>query len=211
MQWAWAQKTARYSLAATLVASFCLAACNLAVNLAAEGKLYDTPADVPRHRVALILGTSERQAGGGRNPFFDNRIQAAYKLWRQGRVQVLLCSGDARSPYYNEPAMMRRALLRLGVPEHAIWTDYGGTRTIDSIRRCRRVFGQTDCVIVSQRFHNQRAVFLARYVGLDAIALNAADVPGWAGTRIALREMGAKVLAFWDLAGFTFFEQGVRA
>jgi len=207
----WKKRWFRYTAALGILLLALVVGCNVAVNLAAEGKLYDSPRDVPKHRVALILGTSEKLSGGKRNPYFDNRIQIAYELYRLGRVQVLLVSGDNRTIYYNEPAMMRDALIRLGVPEHDIWLDYGGTRTIDSIRRCRRVFGQTECVIVSQRFHNQRALFLAEYAGLDAVACNAAEVPGWAGFRVELREIGAKVLAFWDLAGLTFFDKGVRA
>jgi len=181
---------------------------NLAVNLLAEGELYDAPSDVPPMRVALVLGTSERLSNGNRNPFFENRMRTAAELYKLGKVQVLLVSGDNRTHFYNEPAMMRRALLRLGVPEHAIWTDEGGNRTIDSIRRCRRIYGQTECIIVSQRFHNQRALFLARAVGLRAIACNAPTVGGWQGVRVEIREIGAKVLALWDLAGVTFFEKG---
>jgi SanA protein len=181
-------------------------ACNLFINLAAEGYLYDLPQDVPPHRVALVLGTSERLGSGGRNPYFDSRIYVAYQLYKQKRVQILLVSGDNRTIYYNEPAMMRKALMRLGVPGHAIWCDYGGTRTIDSIRRCRRLFGQQSCVIVSQRFHNQRALFLARFSGLQAVGCNAAPVTGWPGMQVEVREIAAKVLAYWDLAGLTFFD-----
>jgi SanA protein len=207
----WLKRWFRYPATALFAALCWVLICNLAINVLAEGKLYDNPADVPRMRVALVLGTSERMAGGKRNPFFENRIATAAQLYKEGRVQVLLVSGDNRTHYYDEPAMMRRALLRLGIPSYAIWQDDGGTRTIDSIRRCRRVFGQTECVIVSQRFHNQRALFLARAVGLQAVACNAAPVPGWAGIRLELREVGAKVLALWDLAGVTFFERGAGA
>jgi len=197
----------RYSAIALFLA-LCLAlTCNLLINILAEGKLYDNPTDVPRMRVGLVLGTSERLPGGQRNPFFTNRITTAAELYKQGQVQVLLVSGDNRTVYYDEPAMMRQALMRQGVPDHAIWRDAGGTRTIDSILRCRRVFGQSECIIVSQRFHNQRALFLALAVGLKAVACNAPPVTGWPGVRVELREVGAKVLALWDLAGVTFFSR----
>jgi SanA protein len=204
---AWIRKRwVPYTYAASVLVFLFVLVCNLVVNLSAEGKLYDNPEDIPQQRAALVLGTSERLTNGEHNPFFDHRIEVAFALYKLKRVQVIIVSGDNRSVYYNEPAMMRKALLRLGVPDHAIWLDYGGTRTIDSIRRCRLVFGQTRCVVVSQRFHNQRALFLAQFVGLDAVACNAADVEGWAGMRVEAREIGAKVLAFWDLTGLTFFE-----
>ena len=174
---------------------------NLYIGMKAGEYLNDTTAALPKMRVGLVLGTSERRTGGGENLYFTYRMQAAAKLYRSGKVQILILSGDNRSRYYNEPRMMQRALLKLGVPEYALWMDYAGVRTLNSVWRVRKVFGQEGMIVVSQRFHNERAVFLARQLGLEAYGLNAQDVEGIEGFRTHLREVLAKLLAMWDLAG----------
>ena len=174
---------------------------NLYMGLKAGAYLNDTPEGLPKMRVGLVLGTSERRTGGGENPYFTYRMKAAADLYRSGKVEILILSGDNRSVYYNEPRMMQRALLKLGVPEYALWMDYAGVRTLNSVWRVRKVFGQEGMIVVSQRFHNERAVFLARQLGLDAYGLNARDVEGTEGFRTHFREVFAKMLALWDLAG----------
>ena len=188
-------------LAVVAAALVLVVSTNVFVSLKAGEYLYDTPAGLPKMRVGLVLGTSERRTGGGENLYFTYRMRAAADLYRAGKVQILILSGDNRSLYYNEPRMMQRALLKLGVPEYALWMDYAGVRTLNSVWRVRKVFGQEGMIVVSQRFHNERAVFLARQLGLEAYGLNAQDVEGAEGFRTHLREVLAKMLALWDLAG----------
>lgn len=172
---------------------------NQVIRISAEGHLYDHIDDIPHNRVGLVLGTSHRIRGGAPNPYFLNRINAAAELYHSGKVQFLIVSGDNRTPYYNEPLQMQRALLNLNVPEEAIYLDHAGFRTLDSVVRSRKIFGQDSITIISQRFHNQRAVFIAKQNGMQVYALNAADVNHLRNDRIRIREWFAKANVFWDI------------
>lgn len=159
---------------------------------------HDLASDVPETRVAVVLGCAERLADGRPNRFFRHRIEAAAELYRQGRVRGLIVSGDNRRKDYDEPGAMREALAAAGVPRDRIWCDYAGLRTLDSVFRARRIFGQDEFIVVSQRFHNERAVFLGRRLGLKVHGFNAADVPVAAAPTTYLREALARVKAVLD-------------
>ncbi len=154
---------------------------------------------VPEARVAVVLGCSERLANGRLNRFFRHRMDAAAELYRQGRVQALIVSGDNSRKDYDEPGAMRDALVAAGVPRDRIWCDYAGLRTLDSVMRAQRIFGQDEFIVVSQRFHNERAVFLGRRLGLKVHGFNAADVPVAAAPTTYLREALARVKAVLDV------------
>lgn len=146
------------------------------VRRASVGRLYSSTADIPHRRVGLVLGCSRRQGSGYPNPFFDSRIRAATELFHAGKVDYLLVSGDNHTRGYDEATEMRDGLVHAGVPADRIYSDCAGFRTLDSMVRARDVFGIKDVTIISQGFHNQRAVFLAEHNGLDAIGYNAEDV-----------------------------------
>jgi len=186
-------------IAPPLVLTLGIAACSAWISAESWGKLYDNPADLPPRAVALVLGTSDRLPGGGPNLFFQHRMEAAARLYDEGVVEHILVSGDNRSPYYNEPLRMQRALNALGVPNEAITLDSAGLRTLDSVVRAREVFGLEAVVIVTQRFHNRRAVFLANRLGLDAVGFNAEPVRFPNGIRPRLRELGARCKAVLDV------------
>lgn len=167
---------------------------------ASAGRLYADLNALPARKVGLVLGTSRRIAGGEPNQYFVNRIDSAATLYWAGKVQYLLVSGDNRHADYDEPAQMRAALLARGVPAAAIYCDYAGITTLDSVIRAREIFGLNgDLTIISQGFHNQRALYLARHQGIAAIAFNAPDVNSYGGTRTLLREQGARLRAWWDI------------
>ena len=107
--------------------------------------------------------------------------------------------GDNGNRGYNEPEDMKQALLEKGVPEKAMTLDYAGFRTLDSVVRCKEVFQQTDFIIVSQAFHNHRALFIARQKGMAAVAFNARSVGGASGLKLNLREYLARTKAVLDL------------
>lgn len=172
---------------------------NQVIRFSTEGYLYDTVEDIPHNRVGLVLGTSPRIRNGGPNPYFNNRMEAAANLYHGGKVNFLLVSGDNRTKYYNEPEYMRRALIELEVPPDAIYVDNAGLRTLDSVWRAKEVFGQPQLTIISQRFHNQRAVFIAKHIGMDAVAYNAADVPQGQKDKTRIREWFAKANVFVDM------------
>ena len=153
---------------------------------------------VPFTPVALVLGCSPK-IGGRPNIFFNHRIDAAVALHRAGRVKAFIVSGDNGSKDYDEPTVMKEALVAQGVPEAAIYCDYAGFRTLDSVVRAQSIFGQSRFIVVSQHFHNERAIFLARRRGLDAVGFDAADVSRSMAPMTYLREYLARVQAVLDV------------
>ncbi len=173
--------------------------CNWRVQHDTAPYTFTHAARVPHNRVGLVLGTSNRLRNGNPNPFFNYRIAAAASLYQQKKIDYLVVSGDNRRKDYNEPEMMKTALVQRGVPANRIYMDYAGLRTLDSVVRCSKIFGQSRFTIISQAFHNQRALFIAQHYGLDAVGFNAEDVTGRNGVKVQLREMLARVKVFLDL------------
>ena len=136
---------------------------------------YDSVNEIPYNEVGLILGTSSLTSDGERNPFFANRIQAASLLFRKGKIDYVLVSGDNRHASYNEPRQMMNALIKAGIPKERIVADFAGFSTIDSIVRASKVFMLRDVTIISQEFQNERALFIAKREGMNAIGFNARD------------------------------------
>jgi SanA protein len=176
-----------------------LLASDLAVTVSARNAVADDIAMVEPMPVALLLGTA-RTHQGRPNQFYRARIEAAAALFHSGKVRGILVSGDNSTRYYNEPIAMRKDLIALGVPAEFITLDYAGFRTLDSMIRAKKVFGLDHFIVVSQRFHAERAVFLARHHGIDARGLAAEDPdPSWV-MRVRAREVLARVAAMLDLA-----------
>ena len=169
------------------------------VRFAARDRTYDDVVELPHRQVGLVLGCSSRTTEGRPNPFFVHRIQAAADLFMAGQVDYLLVSGDNRTLRYNETRDMRRALLKLGVPANRVYSDYAGFRTLDSIVRAQRVFGQNSLTIVSQKFHNERAIFIALHKGIDAIGFNAREVADADTLVTRCREQLARVRTILDV------------
>lgn len=173
--------------------------CNEYISRYSRDFIFSSADALPKRRVALVLGTSKYLQGGDSNPYFVYRMKAAARLYREGKVDYILASGDNSKHWYNEPLKMKEDLLQAGVPEDRIHLDYAGFRTLDSIIRAERIFGLEEFIIISQRFHNQRAVFIARAMGLDAVGYNAGDVKGRKSIKTRVREYFAKVNAFIDV------------
>jgi len=171
---------------------------NLVPIYAAEGILFNSTDEIPIRRVGLIFGT-DSHIGVRENLYFRYRIDAAVKLWNAGKVDCFIVSGDNRKRDYNEPAVMRVALTSQGVPRERIVEDYAGLRTFDSVVRAKEIFGTTELVFISQRFQNERAIYIAKANGIDAIGFNAQDVPVSGGYKTKLREVAARVLMWLDV------------
>ena len=165
----------------------------------AQGRHYDTLGDVPTHTVALLLGTSSRTTSGGANPFFYARIRAVAELYHAGKVRYILASGDNRYRSYNEPQRMQEALIAFGIPAEDIYLDHAGYRTFDSVVRAERIFGLQRYIIVSQKHHNVRALYIAQAHGHDAYAYNASMNRHITTLRFTMREMAARVLTWLDI------------
>lgn len=173
--------------------------CNVWILRSGQGKVFDRVEEVPERPVGLVLGTGRLTGGGRLNPHFRNRIEAAAKLYQTGKVKRLIVSGDNHVAGYDEPSDMRDALVGAGVPVEAITLDYAGFRTLDSVVRAKKVFGQDRLTVVSGEFHNYRALFICCRYGMDAVAFNARPVSARYSTRIYVREWFARVLAVVDL------------
>jgi SanA protein len=155
--------------------------------------------DLPKTKVGLLLGTSKTLKGGGKNDFFYFRIQAAVELYKQGKIKYLLVSGDNSTKGYNEPLDMKEELIKSGVPDSVIFLDYAGFRTFDSVIRARDIFGQAEYIVISQQFHNERAVYLARRNNILAFGYNAVEVQAYKGFKTKMREYLARDKVFIDL------------
>ncbi|MFI5000594.1 MAG: vancomycin high temperature exclusion protein [Reyranellales bacterium] len=151
---------------------------------------------VPAVDAALVLGTSALMPNGTTNFAFNYRLDAAAALWKAGKAKYLIASGN-RTGKYDEPTDMRDGLMARGVPPQAIYRDFRGFRTWDSVVRARDVFGLKRLAIVSQRAHVARALFLARSLGVEAFGFEAPDTPP-VDTPAWLRPYEAAVLSYYD-------------
>ncbi len=162
-------------------------------------RIYTCAEDVPPRSVAIVLGAG-LWPDGSLTPVLADRVATAAGLYHAGTVQKLLCSGDNRFVDYNEPQRMLEYAVSLGVPEEAIVLDYAGRRTYDSCYRARDIFGLERVVVVTQRFHAARALYLCDALGVDAVAA-LADRQDYTIRRVVweTREYPALVLAWWDV------------
>lgn len=194
------KKIARLTLLVLSIPCLALVICNFRINSFAEGKTFNSIEQVPENKVGIVLGTSKKLKNGQSNAYYRNRILATVRLFEADKIQFVLVSGDNGSIYYNEPTTMKKDLVSAGVPEDRIFLDYAGFRTLDSIVRAKEVFGLKSATIISQKFHNERAIYLAESKGLHAVGFNAEDVSIESGFKVQLREYFARVKVFLDLA-----------
>jgi SanA protein len=170
------------------------------VEFRTRNRVFDNVDDLPTNMVGLVLGTTKYVYGSTLNPYYLNRIDAAAQLFKAGKVEYLLVSGDNGQVEYNEPVKMKKDLVEKGIPEDRIFLDYAGFRTLDSIVRSRDIFGQEKITVISQEFHNERAVFIALSKDIDAVGYNAKDVSYRTGFKTNVREIFARVKMMFDLA-----------
>ena len=153
---------------------------------------------LPNEKVGLLLGTSKILKSGWKNLYFFNRIDAAEQLYKSGKIKYILISGDNSTKDYSEPEDMQAELLKRGIPADKIVLDFAGFRTLDSVVRAKEIFGQNSFIIISQKFHNERAVFLAQHYGIKAYGFNAKDVNKYFGFKTKVREYFARAKVFVD-------------
>lgn len=165
----------------------------------AKDDVYSKVNDLPKNKVGLLLGTSKYRVQGGINLYYAYRIDAAVALFNAGKIDYILVSGDNETEYYDEPTTFKNDLIKRGIPEDRIVLDFAGFRTLDSVLRAKEVFGQEAFTIISQKFHNERAVYLAKHFNINAIAFNARDVTNRYGLKTRAREYFARVKASIDV------------
>ncbi|RKN79556.1 SanA/YdcF family protein [Ulvibacterium marinum] len=173
--------------------------CNFIIHTSAEEKTFSNVDEIPKNRVGLVLGTSKKLINGQANPYYTFRVEATVRLFKAGKIDYILVSGDNATIYYNEPSTIKKDLVKHGVPKERIFLDYAGFRTLDSMVRAKVVFGLDSVTVISQKFHNERAIFLAEKKGLRAIGYNARDITGQQGFKVQFREYFARVKVFLDL------------
>jgi SanA protein len=164
----------------------------------AEGKLFKDVKNCPYVDVALVPGTSKTLPSGRENLFFTHRIEATAMLYHAGKIRHIIVSGDNSSKDYNEPLMMQEALIAKGIPADKIYLDYAGFDTWDSVERALRIFGQKKILIVSQRFQNERAIYIGESLGMSVLGFNAKDVQKYGGFLTLLREKFARLKVCWN-------------
>lgn len=161
--------------------------------------IFNDVKDVPRNKCGLLLGTSKYRPEGGVNPYFKDRLDAAAELYKSGKIEFIIASGDNSEKYYNEPKVMINSLIERGVPADKIFPDYAGFRTLDSVVRARDVFGQNSITLISQKFHNERGIYIGRKHGMDVVGFNASDSYEPGSIKIRIREVFARMKAFIDI------------
>jgi SanA protein len=169
------------------------------IRLAAQGRVYAEAGKVPQNDVAVVLGTSKKVVGGQINIHFHNRMVAAAELYKAGKVRHILVSGANPTKYYDEPTDMLNYLVNMGVPAEAITRDYAGFRTLDTVVRAREIFGLERYVIVTDKFHTYRTLFLARHTGADCVAYAARDIDLRWSLKSKVRERFANLKALLDI------------
>lgn len=182
-----------------LTVALIVAGCNILIYNKTKNQLYDEMEKLPYNNVGLVLGTSKYFSNGRGNLFFKYRMEATALLFKAGKIKHVIVSGDNHVMEYNEAVDMQKALLKLGIPDSCITLDYAGFRTLDSVIRCKKVFGQNKFTIISQKFHNQRALFIGNYYDIESVGFNAQEVPEGISVKTYIREYFAKFKAVLDL------------
>lgn len=185
-----------------LVISLCfivVLGADILVGKNASERQFSNIALVGHRKVGVLLGTNKYTGNGLQNLFYKYRIEAAVELFKAGKIDYILVSGDNSRKEYSEPEMMKADLVAEGIPEDKIFLDFAGFRTLDSIVRCKEVFGENDILVISQKFHNERAIFIADHNDIKVIGYNAKDVEGSPGLKVIIREKFARVKLLLDL------------
>ena len=194
----WLWRLFRTGLALGLIFVGVVLYANVTAVWASRGRIFEDVSAIPPTKVGLLFGTTDK-VQGRENLYFRYRMDAAEKVWNAGKLDTLIVSGDNRSRYYNEPEKMKQALIERGIPADRIVCDYAGLRTLDSVVRAKEIFGADPILFISQRFQNQRAIYLAKANDIEAYGFDARDVETQAGLKTKVREVGARVKMWLDI------------
>jgi SanA protein len=167
---------------------------DLFITVYSKKYLYDSVEKVPFFETALLLGTSKNY-NGFPNPFFYNRIDATVELFENNKIKNIIVSGDNSLKSYNESDDMKSELISRGIPAEVIYSDYAGLRTLDSVLRAKEIFSQEKFIVISQKFHIERTIFLGRFNDIDVYGFRAKSV----SYDMWLRERLARVKMYFDI------------
>lgn len=189
----------KFKIALVLIVLICIGVFSTYhwISYKTSNLVYDDVNTIPKNKVGLVLGTGKYTANGTINLFYKFRIDAAVKLFNAGKIEYILVSGDNGRKDYDEPTDFKNDLISKGIPAHKIFLDYAGFRTLDSVVRAKEIFGQTEVTVISQKFHNQRAIYIANHFNIKAVGFNAKDP--LSGRKARAREYLARSKASFDL------------
>ncbi len=187
------------TLLLTITSTLFIFWANYSIVKNAEGKTFFNTQEIKKNKVGIVLGTAKKLKNGRINPFFKYRIEATVKLYKSGKIDFVLISGDNGNKNYDEPTDFKNTLIIKGIPANKIFLDYAGFRTLDSMVRAKIIFGQTQITVISQKFHNERAIFLAEKNGISAVGFNAKDVNKKYAIKVHFREYLARTKAYLDI------------
>lgn len=187
-----------------LAIAIVIAVCNILVVNNAKGRTFDNLSDVPTREIGLLLGTSPITPDGAHNYYFDNRMKAAADLYHAGKIRRILVSGGdytmTEKHGCDEPTAMRDSLVAHNVPDTCIIEHWQGWRTINSIEAVKNLYDFDSITIISQKYHNERALYQADHFGINAVGYNAEPSPITSSRiRNTIREYLARVKMFIDL------------
>lgn len=170
--------------------------CYFGLSMMVKDRIYENTSKIPKNQVGLVLGTSKYLPKGGINVYFKYRIDAAVLLFKKGKIDRIIVSGNS-TLNYNEPKMMKEMLIQQGVPSEFVYEDHAGFTTRDSVLRAHQIFRQLRFTIISEKYHIERAVFIACCEGLNPIGF--ADSNLKVQTKIHIRETLARLKAVLDV------------
>jgi vancomycin permeability regulator SanA len=177
-----------------------IGASNAYIVFSTRGEATDDISNLPHAQAAIVPGAQVR-TDGTMSLMLADRVDRTVKLWRAGKVDRILVSGDHGQWTYDEPDTMRQALMRAGVPGHVIFTDHAGFNTRATMVRAKRIFQVSSAIVVTQGFHMDRALYLAKAAGIEVHGLTS-DLHGYGQKKLqsGIREMFARVKAIGDEA-----------
>ncbi len=193
------KKKNKIILGILIIIIFIILLPNLIIKITTQNKIFNTIQEIPYNKVGLLLGTTKYLSSGTLNTYYKYRIEAAISLYKSGKISFILVSGDNSKVSYDEPTVIKNDLIAAGIPETKIYLDYAGFRTLDSVVRSKKIFGQTNITIISQKFHNERAIFIAKHKGINAVGFNAKDISLRFGFKTKMRELLARDKMMLDL------------
>lgn len=168
---------------------------NLYVNRIAEPWITSEALELPKVKYGLLLGTSKYFKKGENNDFYVKRLNAAIKLYSLGKIEKIIISGTHEESNYSEPLSIQKDLMQKGIPDTAIILDYYGDRTLLSILNFKNSYRNDSVIVITQKFHNQRAIFLGRKNTINIWGYNAEDVKIKTSFKVLIREYFAKAKA----------------
>lgn len=183
----------------TIIAVIIVILIDISITYKAKNYVFDDINTIKNNKVGLVLGAGKHTSHGNINLYYKYRLEAAVLLFKSGKIEFILVSGDNSRKDYDEPSDFKNDLIKCGIPANKIVLDYAGFRTLDSVVRAKKIFGVSEVTIISQKFHNERALYLAKHFDINAIAFNAKDINGRFGWKTNLREYLARTKAAVDI------------